>query len=92
MSERKDGGAAFPDLRNEIYGTGERVYYNAGGMSLRDWFAGQALAGVLAGTRTWKSKKDAPVCTADGYASVAYRIADAMIAEREAGVENESKR
>lgn len=48
---------------------------NTGGMTLRDWFAGQALAGLA-------------VTFTDGelyshVAQVAYRHADAMLAERE---------
>ena len=43
------------------------------GMNLRDWFAGMALQGLLAGTKT----NDALVIAKD-----AYIIANAMIAER----------
>jgi hypothetical protein len=39
------------------------------GMSLRDWFAGQALAGTLARQVNWD-------------ASIIFQIADAMLAER----------
>ncbi len=42
-------------------------------MSLRDWFAGQALIG-LASTREWDSQPD--------IAGLAYRLAGAMLAER----------
>lgn len=59
----KDGGPAFPSET-------ETGYY--GGMTLRDWFAGQALAG-------------SPIF-GDGYESAAkraYEYADAMLAERE---------
>lgn len=45
-------------------------------MSLRDWFAGQALIGITAGRgQIYSSAKDA----AD-----AYKMADAMLAQREA--------
>lgn len=46
MSDVNDGGAAFPQCgvfdgtRNEVNPVG--AYFDAGGMSLRDWFAGQA--------------------------------------------------
>jgi len=73
MSEKEDGGAAFPDLRNEIYGTGERASY----MSLRDWFAGQALAG-------WISDGVSYGCDMEYIAKACYEQADAMIAAREA--------
>ena len=54
------------------------------GMSLRDWFAGHAIAGV------WATSIDATKATGDTYYSnpenvavVAYDIADAMLAERD---------
>lgn len=65
FSEQKyDGGPAFPA------GIGN-------GMSLRDWFAGQALAGMVAsyaGTSTHYA--------VDSDAERAYRYADAMLAAR----------
>ncbi len=45
------------------------------GMSLVDWFAGQALAGLLQDGRSYPAEP--------GPAVVAYRIAYAMMAERE---------
>jgi hypothetical protein len=87
MSEQvKDGGAAFPHGAYETYPK-EVGYWEptnpASGMTLRDWFAGQALAGVI------------DVCRHDTvsigetrygmFASKAYDIADAMLAAR-AGV------
>jgi len=44
------------------------------GMTLRDWFAGQALAGLLAHA-SGEDPHKAP--------EMAYRLADAMLAERE---------
>lgn len=66
-----DGGLAFP-VSNGL----DTAY----GMSLRDWFAGQALAGLCANVEwqsaaSWKGK-DVPAAMADG----AYHYADAMIA------------
>lgn len=65
---------AFPNNGNRFDG---RI---AEGMTLRDWFAGQALAGIL------------PVCARDtptpdetptqAFARKAYDLADAMLAER----------
>lgn len=46
------------------------------GMTLRDWFAGQALMGML----TSPANDSVPM---PRYASAAYEIADAMLAERE---------
>lgn len=64
-----DGGPAFPYFVNhEVEGRWHD------GMTLRDWFASQALIGGIAG----RTKSD----TATGWARGAYEIADAMIAER----------
>lgn len=61
-----DGGQAFPALD----------FQHLKGMSLRDYFAGQALAGLLTSTATdgddW-----------DTIAAKAYDSADAMLAARE---------
>lgn len=55
------------------------------GMALRDWFAGQALAGLLAGQ--WNVAENAvepqPLSeNASSVASGAYAVADAMLAAR----------
>lgn len=68
-----DGGQAFP-----VPGDEERTY--TPGMSLRDWFAGQALAGIVQGTQSEKMK---PTCPGEA-AHWAYMIAEAMLAAREA--------
>lgn len=47
------------------------------GMALRDWFAGMAIAGVVGG-----SAGLSPISAAM-YAEEAYRVADAMLAQRE---------
>lgn len=73
--KRDDGGQAFPV--HSAIGAGE------GGMSLRDWFAGQALPEAFAevveanadGTASYNQ-------IAAAAASGAYAIADAMLAER----------
>lgn len=46
-------------------------------MSLRDWFAGQALAGIAANTDWWACATD------DQVARQAYLIADEMLAQRD---------
>ncbi|NTG07198.1 hypothetical protein [Rhizobium rhizogenes] len=82
-----DGGLAFPGTRQEQVGTVadhgfdddaptfDDVHHP--GMSLRDWFAGQALAESTRGI--WDSHKY------DDVAKRAYGIADAMIAARKGG-------
>jgi len=67
-----DGGPAFP-VADTVHSTGQ-VQYGFNGMTLRDWFAGQALAGM-----PWSreiSRKD--------QAKQSFQIADSMLAEREA--------
>ena len=66
----KTGGAAFPL---------ESDYGSQSGMTMRDYFAGQALAALL----ECSSIRDASVH--NFAAALAYRVADAMIAERKKG-------
>lgn len=74
MSERNDGGSAFPH-EEWCNSATSRIEMGSPGMSLRDWFAGQALIGIiasphqhLADMRTW--------------ARDAFCAADAMLAAR----------
>lgn len=69
MTKPFDGGPAFP------VETTATPY--APGMTLRDWFAGQALR------RFWGSGDP---MTPDDAASIAYEVADAMLAARD-GIE-----
>jgi hypothetical protein len=66
MSTIKDGGKAFPS------GSYDK------GMSLRDWFAGQALVGLLSGQFAEWSRDNFSALPVE-----AYGIADAMLAARE---------
>jgi hypothetical protein len=68
LSQQIDGGQAFPVADQGMHGS-----Y---GMSLRDWFAGQALSGVH--VDGWLTPEDLQALSAWCYA-----IADAMLAERE---------
>lgn len=68
-----DGGSAFPVEDQGTHGT-----Y---GMSLRDWFAGQALSGILAGGFADTIPHD-DVNGGFDAAFFAYQYADAMIATR----------
>jgi len=45
MSE-KDGGPAFPAIESEQGANGQFYQFSVGGMSQRDYYAGQALAGL----------------------------------------------
>ena len=62
------------------------VKYNSSGMSLRDWFAGQALIGLSAGWAMLRHTDDAAAMhggpTIPDEAEDAYRYADAMLAAR----------
>lgn len=79
---RPDGGPAFPVgvIRNPFNGQVERAdrLADVGGMTLRDYFAGQALASICAanaiGGGPTSQEIDAEWC---------YRYADAMIEARE---------
>lgn len=66
----ENGGPAFPGFPNSQPGM-----YPRDGMSLRDWFAGQAIRA------RWGN---GDVMTADDLAALAYQLADAMLAAREA--------
>lgn len=70
MSKIDDGGFAFPIPATEHN-------YAEFGMTIRDWFAGKALAGLLACQDTVGTNVD--------IARSVYALADAMIAERRKG-------
>ena len=76
MSEIKDGGAAFAAIATSPIGD----VHHQEGMSLRDWFAGQALVGIL-------SNESLSGQTYEADAWNAYRAADAMLAERAKAVQ-----
>jgi hypothetical protein len=71
----KDGGPAFP-VPDSHHANGQ-VQYGSNGMTLRDWFGGQALAGALQNYTTSKFG-----FTEKEVALGAYRYADAMLAAR----------
>lgn len=73
MSERKDGGQAFPPG-----GFGK-------GMTLRDWLAGQALVGAMTTvTNLGEAEAYQRRRVLDQLAAILYEVADAMIAARDA--------
>ena len=70
-----DGGPAFP----------RPGFYLHHGMSLRDWFAGQALPAVIAATSAGQhmpATRDSDTHIAFAITRGAYFIADAMLAAR----------
>jgi hypothetical protein len=91
MTKPNDGGPAFPQHKFESIpgGSGAGNWVNTGGMTLRDWFAGQALAGILADD-SLVSPEMLKMFGSEGktrgdIASVAsYAYADAMLTAREA--------
>lgn len=76
---KPDGGPAFPSIVATRPGEWATAT-NAGGMSLRDYFAGLALQGWIASFTESSRKEEADAKVA---AMVAYQFADAMLAERE---------
>ena len=84
MSEKNaDGGRAFPRAGSEWDGNlfDHRLANHQDGMSLRDWFAGMALQGLL----VWHARA-IPECSIEepilDYPIAAYKMADAMLKVR----------
>jgi hypothetical protein len=71
---RPDGGPAYP-----VIGMQDT---DSVGMSLRDYFAGEALAGMLANKRFHIFGNDGDTLADEQAARNAYDFANAMIAER----------
>lgn len=96
MAEVKDGGPAFPlglaaASSGDIYHSAQ-IMQGGEGMSLRDWFAGQALCNpnICTGTaheyelRAWFGERNG-VTREEILSRQAHNCADAMLAERENG-------
>lgn len=79
MSKINDGGPAFPEP------TGRGPYEGAWqGMTLRDWFAGQALAAMVSTPKeTTEAANAAGMSRTDFVTECAYQLADAMLLARE---------
>jgi len=80
-----DGGPAFPRQPVKVQEEGKSyTEYKGGqaGMTLRDWFAGMALPGLLA-VRDERGRVAACELTPNEIAEQAYRQAGAMMAARE---------
>lgn len=76
-----DGGPAFPQKEGSYYENGMHFY---SGMTLRAWFAGQALAGLCANHDHINSTDDSDNGVA-ALAAHAAKLADAMLAARKGG-------
>lgn len=72
-----DNPQAFPG------GWPEAGYEPCYGMTLRDWFAGQALCSIP--LRNWDAENRDPSEVISAWAKSSYAIADAMLAERSKG-------
>lgn len=88
MTEKKQtGGPAFPRPYSEA-DAGKRTnpFYEQDGMSLRDYFAGQALQAIMHHklSQPLEPGYDTREGCAKGYSESAYVIADAMLKAREA--------
>jgi hypothetical protein len=73
----EDGGQAFP------YVLGNSITRSHAGMSLRDWFAGQALDGILSNLAVVEKLRKSSSAY-DVAAKAAYLAADAMLEARKA--------
>jgi hypothetical protein len=76
MNTPNDGGPAFPIVATT--GDPRDGVYCANGLSIRDWFAGMALQGLI-------RHPDAVGEAEDTIAAWAYAAADSMIQQREKG-------
>lgn len=83
LMAKNDGGSAFPETSSRPdYSEHGREFTNvssSGGMSLRDWFAGQALTGIMGDSGMRPSNTE----EFEHLAKRLYSLADAMLAERE---------
>lgn len=76
---RDNGGPAFPQQMVETdRGRFSVADWGCGGMSLRDWFAGMALAGMMAEPRNDDWKNHVGIV-----AQTAYEQSDAMLTQRD---------
>ena len=99
MATDRTGGPAFPNQWYDRDSTGAQVVRESFPGTLRDWFAGQALQGLLACLSTefacvnladeMEYRGDPPRRPEWTLARTVYHYADAMIEERDKEAENE---
>lgn len=84
MSTKQTGGPAFPHGEISAHPQNEdRTPFPASsGMTLRDWFAGMALHGAQDALTQLAIKGVTRENPTDDGATIAYQVADAMLAER----------
>jgi len=82
----QDGGPAFPIEPIRDHNTGEGLVDGCNGMSLRDWFAGQALIGLCVHGLGNQPDLAHGVRGGNLEAKAAYVLADAMLRARLGGV------
>ena len=75
----KDGGSAYPMFNNQKGDCSRDDFIYESGMTLRDYFAGQVLAGLMADANVNLNETE----NVKVIAASCYEIADAMLAERE---------
>ena len=82
QAQGDDGGPAFPipDERDPV--TGEGIIQGSSGMSLRDWFAGQAVVACI--QKCVPQECDTGENMEQMFARKAFLVADAMLAARAA--------
>jgi hypothetical protein len=84
---KETGGAAFPHDEHLDSST-SMIHVPSQGMTLRDYFAAKALPAILAqednGIQAWQpdATGGSSITAAEAWARDAYKIADAMLAER----------
>lgn len=80
IEELKDRQYAFPSTFKSLI-EGEHIH--CFGMQLRDYFAAKAMQGLLASSRSPHASNPAADVTDALIADLSYKIADAMIEQRE---------
>ena len=90
---KNTGGPAFPDFRinlkhkpthDGLCTTEEEHFISTNGMTLRDYLATKAMAGLLS-NRDYHAFDDSKDLSKEHLAKSSYMMADAMLAEREKG-------
>lgn len=79
--ERPENPPAFPQASPEMVIPGQSALATQG-MTLRDYFAAKIINGLLNDANIYDNQRFA---ASEDYASISYRIADAMLAERQKG-------